>query len=150
MSKGNYYKNHPSFYKPSEVKTVFGKLVERDVLRDEETGAEWRFLHAALEERIVKGEPDACWGWKGAYHRQGYGLFNIRRNDGFRNAEKGGKLVTRTFGSQFYLDNYVLIATQKSSVICEKLGVNPVQAHNLKTAVRMRLSQGRLPALPTS
>lgn len=89
----NYFKNKKSVYKPAQVLTHYGKHVERDVITHPTTGESWMFVIEALEERIVKAGPNDCWGWAGAYHRQGYGMFNIRRTDGKKNGNVTARRV---------------------------------------------------------
>ena len=45
-------------------------------LIDENEGIYWDINLDLWELRIVENE-NACWDWKGSYHRQGYGMFKV-------------------------------------------------------------------------
>ena len=63
----------------------------RDELRHQ--GVTWKYFGDAWTERLVEKGPNECWGWIGAYHRQGYALFCVQKEgddskSGMMNAQR--------------------------------------------------------------
>lgn len=80
-------------YKKMEAKlTIFGKKYPRKILKSDKV--EWLYVEESWKERSIPGAtPNDCFEWKGANHRQGYGMMQVRRNNdivghGLMNAQR--------------------------------------------------------------
>lgn len=78
-----YFKTHPAFYKAADVRTIYANTHKRHVLKGK--NGDWMYVKQGFKDRFIKGKKKECWDWKGAYHRQGMGLFTIQRTDGRKN-----------------------------------------------------------------
>lgn len=89
-------------YRKAEVITHYGKLAPRLILVDKTTGATWTYVHEAWEARVVRsGSKYVCWDWKGSWHRQSMGIFNVHR---FNDTRKSGQMTIQRFSMAIHLD----------------------------------------------
>lgn len=57
-------------------------IENREIITHPVTGFTWAWFEKTLDERVIRQEdPDKCWDWKGAMHRQGYGMIGVVRSD---------------------------------------------------------------------
>lgn len=83
--------------------TIFGKLTPRLMLVDLKTGVTWTYIPQCWEERVVRSDdPNACWDWRGSFHRQHIGLFNVHRFN--EPKAKSGQMAIQRFSMALSLD----------------------------------------------
>lgn len=109
-------------YKKAEVRTIYGASHPRVLLTDPNTKAIWKYVQEAWTERIDNTGPDTCWGWKGAYHRQGLGMFAVQREN---DTSKSGMMNPQRLAMAIKLNRPLLKAERVYSKCLNPVCCNP-------------------------
>ena len=83
-------------YPPIKKSIITREQPTKDMVRQElkDGPITWAYFeHAWLERLVIKGD-DECWGWLGAFHRQGYSLFCVQKTG---DSSKSGMMNAQRF-----------------------------------------------------
>ena len=91
------FKNYWGEIIPAKTLTVYSWAKNDPViLTHPTTGTIWKYQHQAWIDRSIPGlNPDDCYSWLGSMHRQGYGMFNVRRDKDANGVNSGNMNAQR-------------------------------------------------------
>jgi hypothetical protein len=110
----------PTTYKKAEVRSIYGATTEKVIITNGDIT--WEYVEQAWADREVKKSDTECWDWKGSWHRQGYGLFHVRRSG---DKAKSGQMNIQRFAKARELGRPLLTSEQVYSTCHSKSCTNP-------------------------